>query len=253
VTAAWTIGDKTVTSRVLVVEDEPHIRELVCLHLGLEGYACEGLANGQEALKRTESERFDLLVLDLMIPGLDGVSLTRAVRNGRVNHDVPILMLTARREEPDKVLGLESGADDYLTKPFGVRELVARARALLRRPRQPAAAANAAGVIRSDDLGGPVVVHGIEIDPARRRVRMDSRDIDLTDQEFRLLYLLATHAGIVFSREALLARVWRGDTFVTVRSVDTLVKRLRRRIERDPAEPQFLLTVWGVGYKFADV
>src|SRR5947207_10438950 len=131
-------GEKTVTNapRVLVVEDEPHIRELVCLHLGLEGYACEESGDGQEALKRTEAQRFDLLVLDIMIPGLDGLSLCRAVRNGRTNHDVPILMLTARGEESDKVVGLESGADDYLTKPFGVRELVARARALLRRPRQ---------------------------------------------------------------------------------------------------------------------
>jgi len=237
--------------RVLIVEDEPHIRELVCLHLGLEGYTCEGLGDGQTALKRAEAERFDLMVLDVMIPGLDGLSLCRAVRNGRTNHDVPILMLTARREESDKVIGLESGADDYLTKPFGVRELVARARALMRRPRQavPAAASANGG----DELGPPVTVHGIDIDPPRRRVRVEGRDVDLTDQEFRLLYLLATHVGIVFSREALLAKIWRGDTFVTVRSVDTLVKRLRRRVEPDPANPRFLLTVWGVGYKFADV
>ena len=249
-TGTWTKNDKTVTRRVLVVEDEPNIRELVCLHLGLEGYVCEGVADGQTALKRAEAERFDLLVVDLMLPGLDGVSLTRAIRNGRTNHDVPILMLTARRDESDKVLGLESGADDYLTKPFGVRELVARARALLRRPRQPA---GPAAPTSGDDLGAAVSVHGIDIDPARRRVRVQGRDVDLTDQEFRLLYLLATHVGIVFSREALLAKIWRGDTFVTVRSVDTLVKRLRRRIEADPAEPQYLITVWGVGYKFADV
>jgi DNA-binding response OmpR family regulator len=157
-------------------------------------------------------------------------------------------MLTARREEADKVVGLESGADDYLTKPFGVRELVARARALLRRPRQAAgqaaaSSANAEGIVRA---------HGIEIDVARRRVLVDGRAVELTDQEFRLLHLLATHIGIVFSREALLARIWRGDTFVTVRSVDTLVKRLRRRLEADPANPRYLLTVWGVGYKLAD-
>jgi DNA-binding response OmpR family regulator len=237
-------------SRVLVVEDEPNIRELVCLHLGLEGYACEGVGDGQEALARAEAERFDLLVLDVMIPGLDGLSLCRAVRNGRINHDVPILMLTARREEADKVVGLESGADDYLTKPFGVRELVARARALLRRPRAPIAAAGNGAPVNDTT---PIRVHGVEIDPARRRVRVDARDVELTDQEFRLLQLLATHAGIVFSREALLGKIWRGDTFVTVRSVDTLVKRLRRRVEPDPANPRYLLTVWGVGYKFADV
>lgn len=237
--------------RVLVVEDEPSIRELVCLHLGLEGYTCDGTPNGQDALKRTEAERYDLLVVDIMVPGLDGVSLTRAVRNGRTNTDVPILVLTARRDESDKVLGLESGADDYLTKPFGVRELVARARALLRRPRQTPATTGT-NHANGEDMS-PVSVHGIEIDPSRRRVRIEGRDVDLTDQEFRLLHLLVTHVGIVFSREALLAKIWRGDTFVTVRSVDTLVKRLRRRIENDPAEPRLLLTVWGVGYKLADL
>ena len=242
----------TVPPRVLVVEDEPHIRELVCLHLGLEGYHCDGVGDGPTALQRAEATRFDLLVLDLMLPGLDGLALCRAVRNGRTNRDVPILMLTARREESDKVVGLESGADDYLTKPFGVRELVARARALLRRPRlaQPEPQAPQSRLETSDQ---PVRIHEVDIDPARRRVRVSGRDVELTDQEFRLLHLLATHAGIVFSREALLSKIWRGDTFVTVRSVDTLVKRLRRRIESDHKHPQLLLTVWGVGYKFADV
>ena len=236
--------------RVLVVEDETNIRELVCLHLRHEGYECEGLADGAAALKSSESQRFDLMVLDVMIPGLDGLSLCRAVRNGRLNHDVPILMLTARRDETDKVVGLESGADDYLTKPFGVRELVARARALLRRPRQqPPAPTDGDGA----PAGGVIRVSGMVIDVPKRRVTVDGAAVELTDQEFRLLQLLATHPGIVFSREALLAKIWRGDTYVTVRSVDTLVKRLRRRIEKDPADPTFLLTVWGVGYKFADV
>src|ERR1700680_2143074 len=235
--------------RVLVVEDESNIRELVCLHLGHEGYNCEGVADGQTALRRAETDRFDLLVLDVMIPGLDGLSLCRAVRNGHSNREVPILMRTARREESDKVVGLESGADDYLTKPFGVRELVARARALLRRPPRMVAARTAGGPASAD---GIVRIHGLEIDLPRRRVRVEGRDVELTDQEFRLLHLLASHPGIVFGREALLTRIWRGDTFVTVRSVDTLVKRLRRRIEPDPANPRYLLTVWGVGYKFAD-
>ena len=234
-----------VPARVLVVEDEPNIRELVCLHLRHEGYVCDAVGEGQSALDRAVAEPYDLMVLDVMLPGIDGLSLCRAIRNGRLNHDVPILILTARREEADKVVGLESGADDYLTKPFGVRELVARARALLRRPRR---AVDAAAV--SADL---IRVHAIEIDVPKRRVRLHGQDVELTDQEFRLLHLMATHAGIVFSREALLAKIWRGDTFVTVRSVDTLVKRLRRRIEADPANPTHLLTVWGVGYKFADV
>ena len=249
VTETWPKCEKSMTTapRVLVVEDEANIRDLVCLHLGHEGYQCEGVGDGRLALERSEAERFDLMVLDVMLPGLDGVSLCRAVRNGRLNREVPILMLTARREETDKVIGLESGADDYLTKPFGVRELVARARALLRRMRPAKESA-----VASADAGEVVRVHDMEIDVARRRVVVAGQEVELTDQEFRLLHLLATHVGIVFSREALLAKIWRGDTFVTVRSVDTLVKRLRRRIESDPATPKYLITVWGVGYKFAD-
>ena len=243
----------TAAPRVLIVEDERNIRELVSLHLGHEGYVCDGVGDGQTALKRSEVERYDLMVIDLMIPGLDGLALCRAVRNGQLNHDVPILMLTARREESDKVVGLESGADDYLTKPFGVRELVARARALLRRPRQKVDRATAEAAKVEAASNAIVRMHGIEVDLARRRVKVEGREVELTDQEFRLLHLLASHAGIVFSREALLGKIWRGDTFVTVRSVDTLVKRLRRRIEADPANPRYLLTVWGVGYKFADV
>ncbi|MEO8070681.1 MAG: response regulator transcription factor [Acidobacteriota bacterium] len=239
----------TTPARVLVVEDEANIRELVCLHLRHEGYVCEGIGDGTGALERAEAEPFDLLVLDVMLPGLDGLSLCRAVRNGTLNRDVPILMLTARREESDKVVGLESGADDYLTKPFGVRELAARARALLRRPRQAAVTGPAVPRAGTDLIS----IRGIAIDVPKRRVTVDDEEVELTDQEFRLLHLLATHAGIVFSREALLGKIWRGDTFVTVRSVDTLVKRLRRRIESDPANPRHLLTVWGVGYKFADV
>jgi DNA-binding response OmpR family regulator len=231
---------------VLVVEDERNIRDLVCLHLGVEGLSCVAAASGIEAMEYARSQPFDLMVLDLMLPGLDGLSVCRAVRRDTINRDVPILMLTARREEADTVLGLESGADDYLTKPFGVRELVARARALLRRG--PRAAAAPAG-----DGSKPLAYRDIGIDPARRRVRIGDRDVDLTAQEFQLLYVLLSNPGIVFSREALLQRVWKDDTFVTVRSVDTLVKRLRRKIEADSANPSVVLTVWGTGYKAADV
>ena len=163
---------------MLVVEDEPNIRELVCLHLGHEGYVCEGVGDGQNALKRADADRFDLMVVDVMIPGLDGLSLCRAIRNGRVNHDVPILILTARREEADKVIGLESGADDYLTKPFGVRELVARARALLRRPRQLAGAGPA-------EVRDVIAVHGIEVDVPKRRVRVNGADVELMPRRTR--------------------------------------------------------------------
>ena len=231
--------------RVLVVEDEQNIRELVCLHLGLEHLDCVQAVDGSEGLRLARERPFDLVILDLMLPGLDGVTVCRAIRRDSINSGVPILMLTARREESDKVLGLESGADDYLTKPFGVRELVARVRALLRR--RPLAA----GVPDEDDQQ-PVTYRHIEIDPARRRVRVSGRDVDLTSHEFALLYVLLSNPGIVFSREALLARVWKEDTFVTVRSVDTLVKRLRKKIEDDPANPSVVLTVWGAGYKAAD-
>lgn len=230
---------------VLLVEDDLHIRELIRLHLSLEGLELVELGDGAAALACLSERPFDLVVLDLMLPGMDGVTVCRAVRRGSLNRDVPILMLTARREESDKVVGLESGADDYLTKPFGVRELVARVRALLRRPR----AAQAAPVSPQDV---PLSIHGLQIDPARRRVRVRGEDVELTSQEFRLLHLLASHPGIVFSREALLDKVWPDNTYVTTRSVDTLVKRLRKRIEDEPSDPQRVLTVWGTGYKFAD-
>ena len=204
------------------------------------------------ATARTRSVRagapFDLIILDLMLPGVDGISICRAVRREGPNQDVPILMLTARRDETDKVLGLESGADDYLAKPFGIRELVARARALLRRPRRSQLQAEA-----SDSGERPVDIHGLHVDPARRSVRVRGAEVDLTAQEFRLLFVLATHPGIVFSREALLTRVWPDHTFVTERSVDSLVKRLRRRIEGS-GHSRIILTVWGSGYRdVADV
>jgi len=243
----------------LIVEDDAHIRDLIVLHLGLEGLETTAVGDGREALERVGGKAYDLVVLDLMLPGVDGIAICRSIRRGGPNQDVPVLMLTARREESDKVLGLESGADDYLAKPFGMRELVARVRALLRRPRasQIAAAAAVPGpaAVTPDvpNSERPVHVHGIEIDPARRRVRVRGTEVELTAQEFRLLYLLASHPGIVFSREALLSRVWPDHTFVTLRSVDTLVKRLRRRIETVPGEPGLILTIWGSGYKFADV
>jgi two-component system, OmpR family, alkaline phosphatase synthesis response regulator PhoP len=227
--------------RVLLVEDDQHIRELVELHLQLEGLTVAAVSDGNDGLARARSDPFDLIVLDLMLPGLDGVTVCRAIRRESRNSDVPILMLTARRDEVDKVLGLDSGADDYLTKPFGVRELVARVRALLRR-RRP----------MTGEHAPPVQAGALVVEPARRQARLGERDIELTAHEFELLYVLAANRGIVFSREALVQRVWGEDTHITVRSVDTLVKRLRRKLENDAADPKFILTVWGSGYKFAD-
>ena len=230
--------------KVLVVEDEPNIRELVALHLRVEGLTVVEAASGDEAVRLSESDRFDLIVLDLMLPKVDGMTVCRSIRRQSENNDVPILMLTARREESDKVLGLESGADDYLTKPFGVREFVARVRALLRRPRATQAL---------QPRGGPPVSAGpLRLDPARRQATLDSNVVELTPHEFDVLYLLASRPGIVFTREMLLEQVWSNDTHVTERSVDTLVKRLRQKIEADTKEPRLILTVWGTGYKFAD-
>jgi two-component system response regulator VicR len=234
---------------VLVVEDEPNIRELVALHLQLDGWTVTQTGDGQEALRLARAEAFDLIILDLMLPGLDGMTVLGALRRDAPARDVPVLLLTARRDESDKVLGLESGADDYLTKPFGVRELVARARALTRRPRASAAVPAASGIADARPVRlGPLVV-----DPARRSVTVGGREVELTGREFELLHLLASHPGIVFNREALVQRVWRGDTFVTARNIDTLVKRLRQKVESNPSEPALILTVWGAGYKAADV
>lgn len=250
--------------RVLLVEDERHIRELVQLHLNLEGCDTTAVGNGEEALALLREKPFDLVVLDLMLPGLDGLTILKVLRREPLNADVPVLLLTARREETDKVLGLETGADDYLTKPFGVRELIARVRALMRRPRHARTAADRDGdpspspsESHAPEKGegkapGTVRLRDVIVDPARRRVTVNGQEVELTGREFDLLLLLASHPGIVFSREALLTRVWKGDTFVGERGVDTLIKRIRRKIEKDPANPALVLTVWGSGYKAAD-
>ncbi len=230
--------------RVLIVEDEAPIRDLVRFHLELAGFEVADVGDGLRARGLARATRFDLLVLDVMLPGLDGMTLCRVLRVDGENRDTPILMLTARDTEADTVLGLESGADDYLTKPFGTRELVARALALVRRHRR----SEAPGV----DPKRRITRTGLDIDLDRRRVVVRGQSVEVTKQEFDLLRQLASHPGIVYSREALLASVWGGDTFVTDRTVDTVVSRLRRKIEVDPQDPELILTAWGVGYRFVD-
>jgi two-component system alkaline phosphatase synthesis response regulator PhoP len=229
--------------RVLIVEDEAPIRELVRFHLALAGFAVTELSDGAAALDRARATPFELIVLDIMLPGLDGITLCRALRAEGANTATPILMVTARDTESDKVLGLESGADDYLTKPFGVRELVARVTALLRRHDR---------IDRGKSETRQVSRGGLIVDADKRQVTVRGEPIELTKQEFDLLHLLCANPGIVFSRQALLSRVWGGDTYVTERTVDTVISRLRRRIEVDPQDPELLLTAWGVGYKFVD-
>jgi DNA-binding response OmpR family regulator len=229
--------------RVLVVEDDAPIRELLRLHLDLAGFTIDEAEEGRSALERARATPFDLVLLDVMLPGLDGVSVCRAIRNGGPNVDTPILMLTAREGESDKVLGLESGADDYLTKPFGVRELMARIGALMRRHQRHPAEVVPPPVLDAGDLS---------LDRERRTATVRGGRIELTKQEFDLLYLMASRPGAVFTRAALLQEVWSDDTYVTDRTVDTVISRLRRKIERDPQDPAMRLTAWGVGYKFSD-
>ena len=222
---------------ILVVEDERKIAVLVAKNLEAAGYACAFADDGEAALAAFERVRPALIVLDVGLPGLSGLEVTRRIRQ---DSDVPILMLTARSGESDKVLGLELGADDYLTKPFGTSELVARVRALLRRT---------SGGVRERVLDfGP-----LHIDPERREALRDGQRITLTTLEFDLLWFMASRPGRVFTREALMERVWGNDRVVGDRSIDSLVSRLRRKIEPDPEEPLHLQTVWGSGYRFADL
>ena len=239
------ITHDTPPRRVLIVEDEPAIRGLLRLHLSLAGFHVDEIGEGQAALELARGHRFDLILLDLLLPGLDGLTLCRAIRAQGANMNAPILMLTARDNESDKVLGLESGADDYLTKPFGIREMLARVVALVRRADRVDAAQNAhARRVHARDL---------TLDADRRDAVVRGRPIDLTRQEFDLLYHLAARPGIVFSRAALLSKVWSDEVYVTERTVDTVVSRLRKKIEREAQDPELILTAWGVGYKFADV
>ena len=232
--------------RVLVVEDDAGVRDMVLFHLRLAHYDATAATDGKSGLEILRSRPFDLVVLDLMLPGIDGITLCQMVREEGPNREVPILMLTARREESDKVLGLKSGADDYLTKPFGVREFLARLEALLRRPRSTW---RSAPRTREQPM---ISTAGIVIDPQKHVVTCDGQGVSLTPQEFDFLYVLMSNPGVVFERDELLSRVWSDDVNVTDRGVDTLVKRLRRKIEVDPRNPTRLLTVWGSGYKFAE-
>ena len=223
---------------ILVVDDEPKIATLAREYLEHAGFAVLVAGEGRSALALARSRRPDLVVLDLGLPGLDGLDVARALRR---DSDVPILMLTARTDEADRIVGLELGADDYVTKPFSPRELVARVRAILRRTEIAMTLADA-----------PIRVLDVEIDPARLRVSIDGRPVDLTPTEFALLATLARQPGRVFTRSQLLDAI-HGIAFEAYeRAIDGHVKNLRRKLESDPAHPRYLLTVHGVGYRFAD-
>ncbi len=222
---------------LLVVDDEAKIRELVGAYLQREGYVVHEAANGHEALEKFRSCDFGAVILDLMLPGMDGLEICREIR--KVS-DVPIIMLTARGDEIDRVLGLELGADDYMVKPFSPRELVARVKAVLRRAK------------KGDPAGRPKAVTeagGLRINEDTREVTVNGRPVSLTPKEYDLILHLARHPGRVFTREQLLHQVWGYDFFGEARTVDTHVTRLREKIARTDGDPQWIATVWGVGYK----
>ncbi len=223
-------------SRILIVEDDQRIRASMRLALEDEGYRAEEVASGEEAVDRFGTEPIDLVLLDLMLPGMDGFETCRSLRR---HSAVPIIMVTARTDTHDVVAGLEAGADDYVTKPFVAKELAARIRALLRRS-------------RSGDPGDAVLGFGdVEIEPDAGVVRRGGDEVHCTRTEFRLLCELADHPGKVLTREHLLEKVWGYDYFGDGRLVDVHVRRLRTKIEPDPANPRFILTVRGMGYKLA--
>jgi DNA-binding response OmpR family regulator len=233
-------------SHILVAEDQADIRELIALNLRNAGYEVEPVADGQAALASQLERASDLLILDLMMPRLDGLEVCKALRaRGRAT---PILMLTAKSTELDRVLGLELGADDYLTKPFSMAELLARVKALLRRAdllraAQSAGAAAASAVVRNGEL---------EIVPSRREARVAGRLLDFTALEFDLLLHFASHPGLVFSRTQLLDAVWGYSHDGYEHTVTTHINRVRGKVERDPLQPRFILTVRGAGYKMRD-
>lgn len=222
--------------RILIVEDDERIRSSMRLALEGEGHTVEDVDSGEEAVRRFTSEPFELVLIDLMLPGMDGFETCRSLRR---HSTVPVIMVTARSDTHDVVAGLEAGADDYVTKPFVAKELSARIRALLRRA-------------RSDGTGSGVLTFGdVEIEPDAGVVRRDGEEVHCTRTEFRLLCELAGHPGKVLSREHLLEQVWGYDYFGDGRLVDVHVRRLRTKVEPDPASPRFILTVRGMGYKLA--
>jgi DNA-binding response OmpR family regulator len=224
---------------ILLVDDEESIQKLLTYPLERDGHTVVQARDGEEALQRFRSEDIDLVLLDLALPKLDGLEVCRRLRS---ESSVPILMLTARDDEVDKVLGLEIGADDYITKPFSIRELRSRVRAAVRR----------AQLTPPPDDGDVIEADGVRIDVPRRVVEVDGRPVQLTYLEFELLRTLAATPGRVYSRQALLDKLWGGSAFRDPRTIDVHVRHLREKIEPDASDPEYIFTVRGVGYRFRD-
>lgn len=223
---------------ILVVDDEADLLELVLYNLRKEGFQVDSAPDGEKALSAIRKGNYDLLILDLMLPGIQGIELCRILRNDPQTSELPIIMLTAKGEEIDRILGLEMGADDYMAKPFSPRELVARVKAVLRRSKEKPA-------------GRKILKIGhLEIDKERYLVSVKTKPIKLSATEFKLLLFLAERRGKVFSRDQLLDAIWRDEAFVEPRTVDVHIRRLRSQIEEDPAQPRYIKTMRGVGYFF---
>ena len=224
--------------KILLVEDEKTLAKALKFSLEKEGFTVDVAYDGEEGLQALARAAPDLIILDLMLPKIDGYEFCRRLRR---SSDVPIIMLTARNEDIDKILGLELGADDYMTKPFNTRELLARIKAILRRAGQ--AELGARKTIRMGNL---------QVDLIRHRVTMEDREIPLTSREYALISFLASNPGRVYSREQLLEQVWGYDFCGDARTVDVHIRHLREKLEEHPAEPRYILTVWGAGYKFKE-
>ncbi|MGH8905516.1 MAG: response regulator [Egibacteraceae bacterium] len=225
--------------KILVVEDEPSIVDALEYGLGAEGFEVVAARDGEASLLLFSRERPDLVLLDLMLPDLPGTEICKRIR---ASSSVPIIILTARDTEVDKVVGLELGADDYVTKPFSMRELVARVRAVLRRGHQT----------QAEPVQPAMEVNGVRLDPERYEVAVRGAPVDLPPKEFALLEVLIRNAGRVLTRDVLIERVWGADYVGDTKTLDVHIKRLRGRIERDPRDPELILTIRGVGYKLAD-
>jgi phosphate regulon transcriptional regulator PhoB len=232
-----------VQKKILIADDEKDIVELIAYNLEQEGYAVLTAYDGRTAWEIVQAQKPDLVILDLMMPGMPGMEVCRMIRKGTSTAALPVIMLTAKSDAVDKILGLEIGADDYITKPFHVRELIARVRAVLRRSeRQP-----------DDAPPESFTFRGLHVDGASCRVTVDGSPVELSSREFKLLQFFIGHPGRVYSRDQLLDRVWGDESFVEPRTVDVHVSRLRGVIESDPSNPCYILTVRGMGYKFTDL
>ncbi len=224
--------------KILLVDDEKTLVKTLTFNLEKEGYQVIPAYDGEEALNKVESDNPDLIILDLMLPGVDGFEVCQRVRK---NMDIPIIMLTARGDDIDKILGLELGADDYLTKPFNPRELLARVKAIIRRSE-----------VQGSALKSVLKIQDLQIDLYQHKVRVKGEEVELTSKEFAILNLLASNSGRVYSREQLLEQIWGYNYYGDARTVDVHIRHLREKIESDPSNPYYVLTVWGTGYKFRE-